>query len=77
MEAIVSALGSQSAAGPQRGAAALALAEVARLAEGAGAHELAARALDEALRLAPGYADLHYQRACLLIVLQRRSEARR
>lgn len=76
IEAIAAALAS-GGAGSQRGAAALALAEVARLAEGAGAFEIAERALDEAVRLAPGFADLHYQRACLLIVLQQRPAARK
>ena len=63
--------------GPQRAAAALAYAEVARLAEAAGALDAASRALDEAVRLAPSYADLHYQRACLLILEQQRPAARR
>jgi tetratricopeptide (TPR) repeat protein len=77
IEAISAALAGAGESGPQRGAAALALAEVARLAEAAGALEIAAQALDTALRLAPRYADLHYQRACLLILQQQRAQARR
>jgi len=77
IEAIAAALAGPGGAGSQRGAAALALAEVARLAEGAAALEIALRALNEAVRLAPGYADLHYQRACLLILLQQRPAGRR
>jgi tetratricopeptide (TPR) repeat protein len=77
IEAIDAALAEAGESGPQRGAAALALAEVARLAEAAGALEIAAQALDAALRLAPRFADLHYQHACLLILQQQRAQARR
>jgi len=77
VEAIGAALAGNGEAAPPRGAGALALAEVARLAEGAGALEIAARALDQAVRLAPGYADLHHQRACLLILQQQRGAARK
>jgi tetratricopeptide (TPR) repeat protein len=62
---------------PTQGAAALAHAEVARLAEAAGDLLTAARAIDDALRLAPGYADLHHQRACLLAQLHQRPAARK
>jgi tetratricopeptide (TPR) repeat protein len=77
IEAIPTALAGGGETGSQRGAAALALAEVALLAEAAGALEIAAGALDSAVLLAPGYADLHYQRACLLILQQQRAPARR
>jgi len=77
IEAIGAVLAGRTGAGPPRGAAALALAEVGRLAEAAGTLETAARALEEAVLLAPGYADLHHQRACLLITQQQRPAARR
>jgi len=63
--------------GPHRGAAALAFAEVARIAEAAGDLASAIRALDEALRLAPAYADLHHQHAGLLIRQHQRPAARK
>jgi tetratricopeptide (TPR) repeat protein len=63
--------------GPGRGAGALAYAEVARLAEVAGDVVTALRAMDEAVLLAPTYADLHYQRACLLVAQQQRAPARK
>jgi len=77
VEAVTGALAGHGNAGPLRGAAALALAEVARLAEGAGALEIAARALDQAVALAPSFADLHFQRACLLNLQQQRPAARK
>ena len=67
----------RSLAVPRRVAAADALAQVARLAEAAGDLAQAARAIEVALRLEPGYPDLHYRQARLLLALQRRSEARR
>lgn len=73
----LAALPEPGSAGPPRGAAALAHAEVARLAEAGGALDIAQRAIDEAVRLAPAYADLHYQRACLLNQQQQRPAARR
>lgn len=73
----LAALPEPGSGGPQRGAAALAHAEVARLAEAGGALDIAQRAIDEAVRLAPAYADLHYQRACLLNQQQQRPAARR
>jgi tetratricopeptide (TPR) repeat protein len=62
--------------GPRREAGAVAFAQVARLAEAAGDPTTALRALDEALRLAPGYADLHYRRGCVLLDRQQRPAAR-
>jgi len=59
-----------------RSAAALAFAHVARVAEGMGDPATAVRALDEALRLAPRYADLHYRRGCVLLAGQQRPGAR-
>jgi len=59
------------------GAAVQALVEVARCAESAGEGAVAERALDLAIELRPRYADLHYQRACVLLGRQRRGEARR
>ncbi|MBI1798781.1 MAG: tetratricopeptide repeat protein [Candidatus Eisenbacteria bacterium] len=53
------------------------LARIARLAEGAGADQAAEPALADAVRLRPGYADLHFQRGVLLARLGRRAEARR
>jgi tetratricopeptide (TPR) repeat protein len=58
-------------------AAANALAETARLAETGGDLATSDRALELALELRPRYADLHYQRACVLLARQRRAEARR
>lgn len=60
----------------RRNAGALAFAQVARIAEAAGDAENALRAVDAALDLAPGYADLHFRRACLLLARQQRSPAR-
>jgi tetratricopeptide (TPR) repeat protein len=64
------------ASGEDRAALALALGQVARLAEEAGAGAEAIEALDAALALAPDYADFHHRRGCLLIAAQRRGEAR-
>lgn len=58
-------------------AAADALAHIARLAAAAGDAAQAVAALETALRFQPDYPDLHYRRACLLLQLQRRPEARR
>ena len=57
-------------------AAAQALLRIARLAEGAGDLPSADRALEHALRLRPGYADLHFHHGALLVRRGRRSEAR-
>ncbi len=70
---VVAAGGAQ---GQGRSAGALAYAEVARIAEATGALATAERALDEALRLAPDYADLHYRRGCLLLRRQQGPAAR-
>ena len=75
--ALSSALAPRDGRLPPGGAGALAYAEVARLAAAAGDGVAALRAMDEAVRLAPAYADLHHHRACLLILHQRRPEARR
>jgi len=68
-------------AGPLRGVQAApfveTLTELARMAERAGDLERAERACTEAVRLAPGFADLRYRRARLQITLQRRTDARR
>ncbi len=76
-DALAAAVPDAEGRGPHRGAGALAFAEVARLAEAAGDLDTAVRAIDEALRLAPTYADLHYQHACLMIAQQQRAEARK
>jgi tetratricopeptide (TPR) repeat protein len=60
-----------------RSSAASSLGRIARMAETAGDLETAERALDQALRIAPGYADLHFQQACLLLRRQRRADGRR
>lgn len=62
---------------PSRVAAATrTLISVAHLALAAGRGDAAERALDEALALSPGYADLHYERARLHLAGGRRAEAR-
>jgi tetratricopeptide (TPR) repeat protein len=61
----------------QRAAAAASLGRIARLAEAAGDLESAERALDRALAIAPSYADLHFQLACLQVRRQRRAAARK
>jgi tetratricopeptide (TPR) repeat protein len=74
-EAIAAAereLGTPDAGGEAAGA----LAEVARLAQSAGDLEAAAAALERALELRPGHADLHYRLACVLLRLKRGGEAR-
>ncbi|TMQ64384.1 MAG: tetratricopeptide repeat protein [Candidatus Eisenbacteria bacterium] len=75
-EALV-ALERAPAGPPRRAMVANALGQIARLAETAGDLESAEHALGEALRTAPGYADLHYQMACVLLLRQKRAEARR
>jgi len=57
--------------------AANALVEIGRLAELGGDLGAAERALAEALALRPGYADVHYRRACLLMRGGRVADARR
>jgi tetratricopeptide (TPR) repeat protein len=77
LEALAAAVTPRQGPAPQRSAGALAHAEVARLAEAAGDPVTATRAIDEALRLAPSFADLHHHRARLLIAQQQRPAARR
>jgi tetratricopeptide (TPR) repeat protein len=64
--------------GPEAGgdAAAVALAQVAWIAQSAGDMEAAAAALDRALELRPRHADLHYRLACVLLRMKRGGEAR-
>lgn len=76
-DAVAAAVPGADGRGLHRGAGALAFSEVARLAEAAGDLVTALRAMDEAVRLAPTYADLHYQHACLLIVQQQRAPGRK
>jgi tetratricopeptide (TPR) repeat protein len=67
--------------GPNRTAnaapAALAFAEVARCAEGAGEIAIAEHALQRATELRPRFADLQHRYACVLVAQGRRLEARR
>jgi tetratricopeptide (TPR) repeat protein len=60
-----------------RAAAAQALARIARAAEAAQAMAAADLALEDALRMRPGYADLHFQHGALLARRGRLPEARR
>src|SRR5262249_60096640 len=55
---------------------AAALAGMARLVEACGELEGAAAARARALEVRPTHADLHYRRACLLLLLKRPGEAR-
>lgn len=73
---ITAAVRTERAEGGRQEAAALAFAQVARLAEAAAEGGIALRALEEALALAPGYADLHYRRGCLLLAGHERPAAR-
>jgi tetratricopeptide (TPR) repeat protein len=75
-EAIAGVERELGAGGVDAESAAAALAELARIAQGAGDLDTAARALDKALALRPAHADLHYRRACVLLRLKRGSEAR-
>ena len=74
--ALDDALSPRAGRDPRPAAGALAWAEVAELAQAAGELAFAERAIDQALRLAPTFADLHHQRACLMLLLQRRPAAR-
>jgi len=79
VEALQGVLGSLAGRpGPSRHrvAAANALGRVARLAEAAGDTATAGRALDEALRIAPRFVDLHYRRARVLAAAGRPADAR-
>lgn len=60
-----------------RGSAANALAQVARHAARTGSASGAERALEQAVRLAPDFADLRYQYACVLIGRFQRGDARK
>src|SRR5262249_7677657 len=53
------------------------LPRLARMAGAAADLASAGRAIEEALRLAPKFADLHFQHACLLLAEHRRPDARR
>ena len=77
IEAVVRLAGGSRPRGSRAAALSYALAGIARAAERAGDVEHAERALGEAVRIAPGYADLRHGRARLLLALQRRAEARR
>jgi tetratricopeptide (TPR) repeat protein len=77
LRALEQALASDSDPGARAAAAGRALAEIARHAEAAQDWGTAERALARALELCPSYADLHFQRARLMLRLQRRHEARR
>lgn len=76
LAALSGLLGVQGHRGRRSDAGALAFAQVARFAEGSGDLATALHALDEALRLAPAYADLHYRRGCVLLARQQRPAAR-
>lgn len=60
-----------------RGAAAQALTRIARIAQDAGERDHATAALEEAVRIAPRFADVHYRLALLRLAAQRTVEARR
>ena len=77
IEQIERALKGGAPSDPSQAAAVEALAYVARLAEAAGDAGQAESALEAALRLQPGYPDLHYRHARLLRDLGRHAEARR
>jgi tetratricopeptide (TPR) repeat protein len=73
VERILAAEGADSLAT----AAAAALGEIARVAERQAEWGTAERALERALRLRPGFADLHFRHACVLQRGGRRADARR
>ena len=76
LQGVLGSLAGRSRPSRHRVAAANALGRVARLAEAAGDTATALRALDEALRIAPRFVDLHYRRACVLAAVGRRPDAR-
>jgi tetratricopeptide (TPR) repeat protein len=76
LRSIEAALTSDPEPASRAAPSAAALAEIARQAETSGDPATAERALEVALRLCPHYADLHFQRARLLLGLNRRLEAR-
>jgi len=67
LEKLARALGEQPLHAQLRGAAVEALSRISRMAEAASDLGSAARAMEEAARIAPRYADVHYQLARLLI----------
>jgi tetratricopeptide (TPR) repeat protein len=77
IDMIVQARSDSGAELPGPGAVAGAFAQVARDAEAAADRVAAETALEHALRVAPGYADLHFHRGCLMLASGRRPEARR
>lgn len=74
---LTSALGGAPFRGRLQGRAVDALGRIGRIAETAGDLENAERALVEAARLAPGFADVHYRLALIRLAAQKRPEARR
>ncbi len=79
-EALAQALGTIEGSAPQgraREDAARALARIAHSAERHGDLSSASRAIHEALRLVPSYADFHYRKASVLLAQQNWAEARR
>lgn len=60
-----------------RAAATSVLARIARIAEQAGDHASALLAHDQAVRIAPGYPDIHFQRALVQLTLHQHAAARR
>lgn len=77
LEKLARALTDQPLHAQVRGAAVEALTRISRMAEGAGDLGSATSALEEALRIAPRYADVHYQFARLEIQARRFAGARK
>lgn len=77
ISAVMAAGISRKASRSRRAPAVEALARIGRMAETAGDLAAAGEALDVAARLAPDFADIHTLRARMLLVAQRRPEARR
>jgi tetratricopeptide (TPR) repeat protein len=77
LEKLARALNDQPLHAQVRGAAVEALGRISRMAESAGDLGSAARALEEALRIAPRYADVHYQLARLEIQARQFAGARK
>ena len=76
VQGVLGSLAGRSGPSRHRVAAANALGRVARMAQEAGDFDTTVRALDEALRIAPRFVDLHYRRARALAAAGRRPEAR-
>jgi tetratricopeptide (TPR) repeat protein len=74
---LLRSLGGEALHPQHRAAASGALARIARLAEAVGDVASAERALAEAVRISPGYADLHYRHACALLLVRDAAGARR